>query len=144
MDTSNIVALCTEEHARRIVCTWHLHVHTFSAFISSLHLTCQPLTPPGLLSPRWDHTAVQQRVSALIFLDTHLHTHTSTPTHMHTAHSPPHPRELPFSWPPHISLFCSQPCASYSSLYSPNSCFPQWVFPDFQDRVHVLSCDPLA
>lgn len=66
---------------------WHLRVHTFSAFISSQHLTCQPLTPLWLFSPRWDHTAVQQRVSALILLDTHMHIHANT--HAHSPLTPP-------------------------------------------------------
>ena len=42
------------------------------------------------------------------------------------------------------SPFCSQPCASYLSLYSLNSCFPRRVFPHFQVRLHVPSCHPLV
>ena len=74
------------------------------------------------------------------------HTHAQSRQHTCTqpTHCPPHPRELPLSWLPHTSPFCSQPYASYSSLYSLNSCFPRRVFPNFQVRVHVPSCHPLV
>lgn len=121
---------------------WHLRVHTFSAFISSQHLTCQPLTPLWLFSPRWDHTAVQQRVSALILLDTHMHIHANT--HAHSPLTSPPPSGITTLLASTHSPFCSQPCASYLSLYSLNSCFPRRVFPHFQVRVHVPSCHPLA
>lgn len=102
---------------------WHLRVHTFSAFISSQHLTCQPLTPLWLFSPRWDHTAVQQRVSALILLDTHMHIHANTHAHSPLT-TPPHPRELPLSWLPHTAR-------SAHNLVPPTYPYIHWtvVFP---------------
>lgn len=122
---------------------WHLHVHTFSAFISSQHLTCQPLTPLWLFSPRWDHTAVQTEGFSS-HPPGHTHAHTCQHTCTQPTHHPPPPSGIITLLASTHSPFCSQPCASYLSLYSLNSCFPRRVFPHFQVRVHVPSCHPLV
>ena len=102
---------------------WHLHVHTFSAFISSQHLTCQPLTPLWLFSPRWDHTAVQTEGFSS-HPPGHTHAHTCQHTCTQPTHHPPPPRELSLSWLPHTAR-------SAHNLVPPTYPYIHWtvVFP---------------